>query len=92
LIGVVDVQVQPATAEDFCENITRGGDTLTGGATDTNSEGLPHRFHLQGGPAKSLFVSLCVRQAPAGVRDLIPSTKSRRLDGFFLNADQNTPD
>ncbi len=44
LVGVVDVQVQPTTAEDFGENVTRGSNALTGRAPYTNSEGLPHRF------------------------------------------------
>ena len=44
LVGVVDVEVQPTAAEDFCEDITRGGYALTSGAPDTDSEGLPHRF------------------------------------------------
>jgi hypothetical protein len=36
--------MEPATAEDFRENITRGGNALSGGAPYSNSEGLPHRF------------------------------------------------
>ncbi len=47
LVGVVDVQVQPTAAEDFRENVARGGNALTGGAPYTNSEGLPHSIHLQ---------------------------------------------
>jgi hypothetical protein len=42
LIGIVGVQVQAAPAEDLCENVTRRGHTLSGRASDTNSEGLLH--------------------------------------------------
>ncbi len=42
LIRVVDVQVQPAAAEDLGKNITGGGHTLTGSTSDTHTEGLPH--------------------------------------------------
>jgi hypothetical protein len=44
LVGVVDVQMQPTAAEDFCEDITRGSYALTSGAPDSYGEGLPHRF------------------------------------------------
>src|ERR1700677_4990938 len=44
LVGVVDVQMESATAEDFRENITWGGNALSGGAPYSYSEGLPHRF------------------------------------------------
>jgi len=47
LVGVVDVQVQAATAEDFGENVAWRGNALTGRASYTNSEGLPHRFISQ---------------------------------------------
>jgi hypothetical protein len=30
--------------EDFRENVTRGGDTLTGRTTDTDSKGLLHHI------------------------------------------------
>ena len=42
LIGVVRVQMQPAAAENLRKNIAGRGHTLTGGASDTHSEGLPH--------------------------------------------------
>src|SRR5437016_12311004 len=35
--------MQAAPAENFCENVARGGDTLSGRASDTDSEGLLHR-------------------------------------------------
>ena len=42
LIGVVGVQVKASPAEDLCENVARCGDTLAGGASDADSEGLLH--------------------------------------------------
>jgi hypothetical protein len=42
LIGIVGVQVQPTATEDLGENVARRGHTLTGGASNTDSEGLPH--------------------------------------------------
>ena len=43
LIGIVGIQMQAAAAEHLCEDVARGGNTLTGGASDTDSKGLPHR-------------------------------------------------
>ena len=42
LIGVVGIQVKAAAAEDFCEDVARGGNSLAGRASDTDSEGLLH--------------------------------------------------
>jgi hypothetical protein len=42
LIGVVGIQVKAPPAEDLCENVPRRGDTLSGRASDTDSEGLFH--------------------------------------------------
>src|SRR5919108_4709762 len=42
LISVVGVQVQPAATEDLCEDVARRGHTLTCGASDADSKGLPH--------------------------------------------------
>jgi hypothetical protein len=41
--GVVGIQVQAAPTENFCENVARGGDTLSGRTSDSDSEGLLHR-------------------------------------------------
>src|SRR5436853_6265438 len=35
--------MQAAPAENFCEYVARGGDSLSGRASDTESEGLLHR-------------------------------------------------
>src|SRR5258708_30380997 len=35
--------MQAAPAENLCENVARGGDSLSGRASDTDSEGLLHR-------------------------------------------------
>src|SRR5438876_9172526 len=43
LVGVVGIQMQAAPAENLCENVARGGDSLSGRASDTDSEGLLHR-------------------------------------------------
>src|ERR1700677_5157114 len=43
LIGVVDVEMEAAAAEDLRKNIAGSGHTLTSGASDTYTEGLPHR-------------------------------------------------
>ena len=71
LVGVVDVQVQPTTAEDFRENVTRGGYALTGGAPYTNSEGLPHRFISRLRSPWDI--------ASEGPPDLIPSNKIKTV-------------
>ena len=42
LVGVVGVEVQAAAAEDLGEDVSGSGDALTGGASDTNTEGLSH--------------------------------------------------
>ncbi len=42
LIRVVGVQMQPAPAEDQCEDVAWRGNTLTGRAANTNGEGLTH--------------------------------------------------
>jgi hypothetical protein len=42
LVGVVHVEVQAAAAENLGENVTWGGNALTGRAPYTNGEGLPH--------------------------------------------------
>ena len=47
LIGVVGVQMQTAAAENLREDVAGGGDTLTGGASDTNGKGLLHKVRLQ---------------------------------------------
>jgi hypothetical protein len=58
LIGVVGVEVQPATAEDLRKDVAGSGDALTGGASDTDAEGLSHKTLLQtGGP-----ISMPLRQ------------------------------
>ena len=36
LVGVVGVEVQAAAAEDLGEDVAGSGDTLTGGASDTD--------------------------------------------------------
>jgi hypothetical protein len=43
LIGVIGVQMKATAAEDFCEDITGGGDALAGCTSDTNRERLPHK-------------------------------------------------
>ena len=42
LIGVVGVEVEAASAEDLCEDVARGGDALSGCASDADSKGLLH--------------------------------------------------
>jgi hypothetical protein len=42
LIGVVGIQMKAAAAEDFCEDVAWGSDSLAGRASDTDSEGLLH--------------------------------------------------
>src|SRR5438477_2548556 len=42
LVGVVSIKVQAPPAENLCENVTRRGNTLSGRASDTDSEGLLH--------------------------------------------------
>ena len=44
LVRVVHIEVQAAAAEYLCEDVTWGGNALTGRASNTNSEGLPHAF------------------------------------------------
>jgi hypothetical protein len=71
LVGVVNVQVQPAAAEDFRENITWGRYALTGRATYTNSEGFPHRFisRLREAPATQPGALLfALDMLPAGLQ------------------------
>jgi hypothetical protein len=46
LIGVVSIQVQPSAAKDLCEDIARRSDALTGGASDADGKGLPHKYLL----------------------------------------------
>jgi hypothetical protein len=80
LVGVVDVQVQPTPAEDFRENVTRGGNALTGGAADTDSEGLLHRFISR------------LREAPAMGFCALPSALDmlRRASGsYFIQQNQD---
>ena len=48
LIGIVGIQVQTATAEDLCEDVARGRDSLTGSASDTDGEGPLHSKLLAG--------------------------------------------
>ena len=50
LIGVVNVQMQPAAAEDLRKNVAGRSYTLTGGSSDTHTEGLPHRRLPKTGP------------------------------------------
>jgi len=42
LIGIVGVQVKAPPAEDLCKNVPGRGDTLSGRASDPDSEGLFH--------------------------------------------------
>jgi hypothetical protein len=42
LVGVVGIQMQPASAKDFRENVAWGSYTLTSGASDPYSERLTH--------------------------------------------------
>ncbi len=42
LIGVVGVEMKAATAEDLGEDVSGSGDALTGGSSDTDTEGLSH--------------------------------------------------
>ena len=42
LVRVVGVQVEAAAAEDLCQDVAWGGDTLAGGAADADGEGLTH--------------------------------------------------
>jgi hypothetical protein len=74
--------MEPATAEDFRENITGGGNALSGGAPYSNSEGLPHRFSPGcGAPGHS-----------AGATGSHPvKQKQDDFDGAILNANQHTP-
>jgi hypothetical protein len=39
--------MQPAPAEDQCEDVTRCGNTLTGRAANTDGEGLTHKVLSQ---------------------------------------------
>jgi hypothetical protein len=42
LIGVIGVEVQAATREDFREDVAGGGDALAGGASNADGECLTH--------------------------------------------------
>ncbi len=42
LVGVVSIQIQTASAKDFCEDVTRRSDTLPSCSSNPDSEGLLH--------------------------------------------------
>ncbi len=42
LVGVVGVEMEAAAAEYLGEDVSGSGDALTGGASDTDAEGLSH--------------------------------------------------
>ena len=58
LIGIVGIQVQAAATEDFREDVARRGDTLTGGASDTDGEGLLRSNLLAGIPSRNVTFQL----------------------------------
>ncbi len=94
LVGVVDVQVQPTAAEDFRENVTRGGNALTGGAPNTNSEGLPHRFisRLREAPATQLCALPSALDMLPGASGSYPIKQNQdALMAPSSNADKHTP-
>jgi len=53
--------VQAAATEYLRENVARSGDTLTGGASDTDSEGLPHSVISQRKPRAAMPQWMCLR-------------------------------
>src|ERR1700751_6013554 len=54
LVGVVRIQVQATAAEDLCEDVARGRHSLTGGASNSNGEGLLHSNLLTGIPSRNV--------------------------------------
>ena len=79
LVRVVGVQVQPAPAEDLCEDIARRGYTLTGRATDTDGEGLTHRFSPGCGAPGNLLPERSAGSHPV-------KAKQDSFDDAILNA------
>ena len=80
LIGVVGIQVKTPPAEDLRENVSRRSYTLTGRASDTDSEGLLHNTLPQQGPAQqSLLKTQNCRRPVIGSNILGPSARSKML-------------
>src|SRR5579859_861204 len=84
LIGVVGVQMQSAAAEDLGEDVTGCGNTLAGGAANTDGEGFPH----DSSPSEGFFVRVS-QSRKAGLLSCVPPSihpkPSYKLQGCMLS-------